>query len=247
MYRLLFFCLLVSFVEIRGWHKPTDTHLFRRTHGSWEELIMNGYKSHGTGPCASAHQHGDHAKEDKDTVTEKGPTPFKETDDDNDSKKKTLQETFEYLSNKTAKNNKVNKNFCKIHSKEGALEYFTTQKYTLIIPLPSYDAEDIIVKIKNNVVYIKGVIPDSDIDPRFGEKVENAFEAIYKVPDIVDVKQVSWNHFKGRLKIIFFYKMPFNKEVAKTCDGDYNEDDELRTVNRINQDANEDILKILKS
>lgn len=249
MYRLFFCCLLLSLIEARGWRKP-----FRRfpwnMHEPWNHYPHhNGHENQDTGPCACIQQNEEQnaitmiPDVTEEPVTDNGHQPFRE-DEDQKEPDRTPENTFEYLSNKTVSNNKVSKNFCKIHSREGALEYFTTESYKLIIPLNDYDPDDIIVKIKNNIVYIKGTIPDVDIDPRFGEDDNNAFEAIYKVPDIVDEKRVSWNYINGRLEITFFYKMPFNKEVPKSCNGDYNVDDELRVVRRMDQGAISDIFKV---
>lgn len=223
MHRLQVLCLLVSFVEIRGNHKPTD--FSGQTRGPrHQHLIPHGSQHQYRNPYANA-QHHQH----RTSTTRRPDVPFKETDEGNNAEELTIEETFEYLGNKTAKNNNVNKNFCKIHSEEGALEYFTTQNYKLI-PLPHDDLEDIVVKIKNNMVYVKGTIKHDDIDARFNK--DNNFEAIYKVPDIVDTKRVSWNNVKERLEVTFFYKMQFNKEVTKSCAADYNEDGESRTVRR---------------
>lgn len=251
MYRVFFSCFLLSSLDAKGWHKPTVEHFSGHARGTWNHNLRLSYQNQDTGPCWSVKQHEEQKPTTKkldvteNSVTENGYKPFRDEDEDQQESDRIPEKTFEHLGNKTVRNNKVNMNFCKVHSKKGALEYFTTQNYKLIIPLKEYDFDDIIVKIKNNIVYIKGIItPEVDIDIRFGEDDKNVFEAIYKIPDIVDVKQVSWNHTKGRLEIIFFYKMQFNKEVAKSCDGDYNVDNELRVVRRIDHDAISEIFKV---
>lgn len=236
MYRIIFFCLLLNLIEATGWHKPIIKHHSPR---------LSSYKNHATGPC------GVYIPDDKeqnpttskpnvidDPVTEKDkPSPFKDVDEAQEQPNQGPEKTFEYLTNKTVNTNKVNKNFCKVYSKE-ALEYFTSRFYKLIIPLMGYDADNIIVKTKNNMVYIKGNIPDEDIDIRFEEDDKNdVFEAIYKVPDIVDTKKVSWVHSKGRLEITFRFKIQFDIEVTKTCDRDYNVDNEMRTALQMDADA----------
>lgn len=218
MNRLFFFCLFLSFVELRGWHKPIDTNYF------------NGHQCQNSGPCANAQQ-----REDQTTKKPDENGPVKNTDTVKNPEELNSEEAFDYLSLVSIKNNKVYKNFCRKHSNDTALSYFTSNNYKLIIPLKLVDAEDIIVKIKNNIVYIQADIPETGINPRF--KNGHYFAAIYKVPDIVDVKRVSWHHVNGRLEITFYYKMQFNKEVQHSCDTDYNVDDELRVVQQLDHDA----------
>lgn len=245
MYRLFFFCLFINLIEANGWRKPYGRFTSNR-HRPWNHYHHhNGHQNQDTRPCACNEEENPitHIPDvTEEPVTENGRTPFRE-DEDQKEPDRTPENTWEYLGNKTVSNNKVNKNYCKIHSKDGALEYFTTHNYKLIIPLKDYDGDDIIVKTKNNMVYIKGTIPDVDIDVRFEEDDKNEFEAIYKVPDIVDVKRVSWYHVKGKLKITFLYKIQFDKEVPKSCDGDYNVDDELRVAR---QEVKNDISTIMK-
>lgn len=279
MYRLFFFCLLLSLNEAIGfrWHRPIyRPQSWHKPLAPWhvhkQPTTIHNPNQH-TRPCV---QHEEQkpitikpdVKEDviekedpvtenegpvtgkenlvtekEDPVTEKEdktPTPFKEEGENQEETNQIPEKTFEYLGNKTVSDNKVNKNFCKIHSKEKALEYFTTKHYKLIIPLKGYDADNINVKIINNMIYIKADIPDVDIDVRFSDD-NKIFEAIYKLPDIVDPKKVFWDHKNGRLEITFNYKMQFNIEIVKSCDRDYIVDNEIRAVPHMEGDA---IIKI---
>lgn len=119
---------------------------------------------------------------------------------------------FDSLAGRVISADKKAKEYCEENSNSRTSELYSTDKYTLLIPLDGYKDDNVSVKIKYRVIYIS---VDKSNDTGYFE--------LRILPEIVDVSKATWDFIDSKLEIVIPYNNKMQSVATESCGGVINE------------------------